>query len=205
MTDRGLNTRLRQRSRRAGIMIGVSMAITIALCVAGFSVIYSALDPLTSDFVSNDDPTETAEPANDVAGPQPTTPPTEPSGDTGEAETPAPTEAAAQPTAASEGEDEETNGGDNQIEPQGSPSDEFTPDYQISAGQNVRLRSGPGTDTDTITSLTAEQELQYLGESQASDNPQRDGLGEDQEWMRFRTEDGEEGWVREIDVEPYQP
>jgi hypothetical protein len=24
-------------------------------------------------------------------------------------------------------------------------------------------------------------------------------------WMRFRTEDGEEGWIREIDVTEYTP
>jgi hypothetical protein len=79
MTDPGLDQRLRQRSRRAGLMIGVSMALTIALCVAGFSVIYAALDDTIGDFVSRDVPTavvrstEAPESATEVAEvPEPT-------------------------------------------------------------------------------------------------------------------------------------
>jgi cytoskeletal protein RodZ len=203
MTDRGLNSRLRQRSRRAGVMIGVSMAITIALCVAGFSVIYSALDPFTSDFVSNEDPTVEATLESQASNQDPTA---EPTGAPEDSQEQSPTEPPADdpagetaPTATTESES-----GDNQIEPEDDDG-EFTPDYQISAGQNVNLRSGPGTDTEPVTSLTSEQALQYLGESQPSDNPGRDGLSEDQVWMQFRTEDGEEGWVRELDVEPYDP
>ena len=198
MTDRGLNTRLRQRSRRAGVMIGVSMAITIALCVVGFSIIYSALDEFTADFVDNNDPTAVATSSNEVAGTQPTAEATEQTDGTGNAGTqptlPPDVTATAEPGST-----------DNQIEPQATVDSEFTPDYQIATGQTTNFRSGPGTDSEVVTSLTNEQALQYLGESQASENPGRDGLSADQEWMKFRTEDGEEGWVREIDVEPYDP
>jgi hypothetical protein len=197
MTDRGLNSRLRQRSRRAGVMIGVSIAMTIAICVAGFSVIYAALDEFTADFVSDGDPTVEVTPENEVAGPEPTTELTaeqSTEGEQSEGETQEPTVA---PTG-------EATSGDNQAQPT-EPSDEFTPDYQISAGESINFRSGPGTNSEVVTTLTSEQALQYLGESQPSDDPERDGLGEDQVWMKFRTEDGEEGWVRELDVEPYDP
>jgi hypothetical protein len=196
MTDRGLNTRLRQRSRRAGVMIGVSMAITIALCVLGFTLIYNALDEFTTDFTASDDPTVAATIAEEVAAADSTVEPTQPPENTGSGGE----EATAEPTATTEPAE-----GDNQIQAQPTESTEFTPDYQISAGENVNLRSGPGTDTEPVTSLTSEQGLQYLDESQTSDNPGRDGLSADQEWMKFRTEDGEEGWVRELDVEPYDP
>lgn len=201
MTDRGLNIRLRQRSRRAGLMIGVSMAVTMALCVAGFSVIYSALDGFTSDFVSENDRPVQATTEDEVAGPQDTPEPTaeadenaagDDTGEEGEGN------GNAEPTATAE------SPGDNQIEPT-QESGEFTPDYQISAGQNINLRSGPGTSFEPITSLTPEQALQYLGESQETENPSADQLAPGDEWMMFRTEDGEEGWVREIDVGEYDP
>ena len=51
MTDPGLNNRLRQRSRRAGLMVGVTMALTIFICVGGFAAIYAGLVPFLSDVV----------------------------------------------------------------------------------------------------------------------------------------------------------
>jgi hypothetical protein len=188
MTDRGLNNRLRQRSRRAGIMIGVSMALTIMVCVASFSVIYSALDRFTTDFISNDDPIATERPVQQQADP------TEPPADTSQQGNDESNDAAA-PTATTEATD-------NQIEPQAT-SEVFTPDYQIDANQSINLRSGPGTNNDVVTTLTIAQPLQYLGQEQRSDNPGRDGLAPDQVWMQFRTEDGDVGWVREIDVTAY--
>ena len=35
MTDSGLSTRLRQQSRRAGLMVGLTMVLTIAICIFG--------------------------------------------------------------------------------------------------------------------------------------------------------------------------
>ena len=51
MTDPGLSNRLRQHSRRAGAMIGLSMAATIAICVGGFALTYGALTPLLAGIV----------------------------------------------------------------------------------------------------------------------------------------------------------
>lgn len=191
MTDPGLNHRLRQRSRRAGIMIGISMLLTIAVCVGSFSIIYAQLDTIVGDFVTRNElkQARATEPAL-IAAAAPTQPPSsEPT--TAPAPTNAPTEAPAETTEA---------------EPTQEPDEgEFDPDYQIDSVGSVNLRSGPGTDTPAIRALPLEEPLLYLGESQESDNPERDGLTEGQVWMHFRTEDGEEGWVRELDVTEYVP
>jgi hypothetical protein len=39
--------------------------------------------------------------------------------------------------------------------------------------------------------------LQYLDDREPSQNPDADG---DTEWLKFRLEGGEEGWIRQIDV-----
>lgn len=190
MTDPGLNHRLRQRSRRAGIMIGLSMLLTIAVCVASFSMIYAGLDDVVGDFVSRAEsdanptpfPTEVAQAApTEAAGGEPTAPPPTP--------TPEPedsTEAEAEPTPTPE-------------------SDEFQPDYQIDSTGSVNFRSGPGTQFETLYALPLEEPLQYLGVSEPSSNPDADGLSPGQVWMQFRTENGDEGWIREIDVTEYVP
>jgi len=194
MTDRGLNNRLRQRSRRAGIMIGISMALTIMVCVASFSVIYSALDRFTTDFISDDDPTTVAE---EITAPGQTSQqdPTEPAENTDQNDNDGEEQAEEEPTST-------TQPSDNQIEPQAT-SEAFSPDYQIDSNQSINLRSGPGTNNDIVTTLTIAQPLQYLGQSEESDNPGRDGLAPGQVWMQFRTEDGDVGWVREVDVAAY--
>jgi len=194
MTDRGLNNRLRQRSRRAGIMIGISMALTIMVCVASFSVIYSALDRFTTDFISDDDPTTVAE---EIPAPGQTSQqdPTEPAENTDQNDNDGEEQAEEEPTST-------TQPSDNQIEPQAT-SEAFSPDYQIDSNQSINLRSGPGTNNDIVTTLTIAQPLQYLGQSEESDNPGRDGLAPGQVWMQFRTEDGDVGWVREVDVAAY--
>lgn|GEM_PF-488459 len=188
MTDPGLNHRLRQRSRRAGIMIGISMLLTIAVCVGSFSVIYAGLDDIVGDFVSRNEPDRTpTPPPTDVAAaastevPQPTSPPE-----------PEPTLPA----------------GDNQAEPtqEDSPGDgDFDPDYQLDSSGSVNLRAGPGTRFEVVTVITMEQPLQYLGESEPTTDPENDELGEGQVWMKFQTEDGEEGWIREVDISDYVP
>lgn len=188
MTDPGLNQRLRQRSRRAGIMIGISMLLTIAVCVGSFSIIYAGLDDLVGDFVSRGQaesasPTPTPE---EVAQAVPT-------------EIPEPTqEPAAEPTKEPETE---------QAEPTPTPgnTDGFSPDYQLDSFGAVNLRAGPGVQYDVVATITMEQPLQYLDDSEPTSNPEADELGQGDLWLKFRTEDGEEGWIREIDVEAYVP
>ncbi|MGC4190048.1 MAG: SH3 domain-containing protein [Thermomicrobiales bacterium] len=181
MSDPGLNHRLRQRSRRAGIMIGLSMALTIAVCIVGFTVVYTALDGYTSDFIGQKEPTlppmlaPTDPPQQTAANTDTTSPPT--------AEPTQPQSIEQNPTA----------------QATGTPG-VFTPDYQIGSTGSVNLRSGPGTSYDAVVALPYQTPLQYLNETQTTSDPDVNT-----EWMKFRTEDGDEGWVRQIDVETYEP
>jgi hypothetical protein len=171
-------------------MIGLSMALTIALCVAGFSVIYAALDDTIGDFVSRDvpeavvrsteAPESTAETAEVPAG-------TEEAADA-VIEAPATTT----PAATTEPPDA-TNAGS------------FTPDYQSSFEAQLNFRSEPSTsggDGTVIQTLPAGTELQSTGETQTSDNPSVDG---EEGWIQFELENGTEGWLRAIDVTEIEP
>src|SRR4051794_22362802 len=51
MTDSGLSTRLRQQSRRAGLMVGISMVLTIAICIFGAAGLFAWLSRPFSDLI----------------------------------------------------------------------------------------------------------------------------------------------------------
>lgn len=195
MTDPGLNQRLRQRSRRSGLMIGFSMLLTLMVCVGAFTMIYARLEPVVADFVGRGDielptPIPTTEPVAQV--PEPTDPPEAPEGE----DTPTEEESAEEPA----------GGGDNQIESLDDDSGGFDPDYQIEAGGPVNLRPGPGVDSgDAIIALPVATPLEFLGEEQETQDPDRDLMEVGQVWMRFRTSDGTEGWIRELDITEYVP
>lgn len=185
MSDPGLSHRLRQRSRRAGLMIGFSMILTIALCAVGFTVIYTALDNFTADFVSGSDERAT-EP--DIAAAQTNN---------------QPNAAATEPPQAA------GNAGQNEAQQQAEPTepeptatldeDAFDPDYQ-NGNVTVNLRAGPSTADSIVDTVPPAAPLQYSNEDAPTTSPS-DG----DRWMKFRTEDGAEGWIREIDVTPFQP
>lgn len=189
MQDPGLNHRLQQRSRRSGFMIGLTMALTLMVCVGSFTLIYAQLEPVVSDFVSGGETAEVATTAPDVAEaapPEDTAPPEEE-----EADEPTP-----EPTAESEPTAEPT-----------PDSDEFTPDYQIDSPAPVNLRAGPSVNNsgEPIVAVPVDAPLMYLDESTPTEDPSGDGLSQGDMWMRFRTEDGQEGWIREIDITEYTP
>ncbi len=191
MQDPGLNHRLQQRSRRSGFMIGLTMAVTLAVCVGSFTFIFAQLEPVVGDFVSDSEAEAVATVTPDVAEAQPTE---APAGDNQQQQ------AASQPTT------EPTEAPDPTKEP--TPDDnEFTPDYQIDSPAPVNLRAGPSVNDsgEPIVALPIDAPLMYLDESAPTEDPEGDGLGDGQVWMKFRTEDGEEGWVREIDVTEYTP
>lgn len=179
MTDSGLSTRLRQQSRRAGLMVGITMVLAIAICIFGAAGLFAWLSRPFSDLIPVVAPAaqvqQPAEPAESTdqqpAGEQPDiaaqTEPTQP--------------APAAPT-------------------NSPPTDEFEPTHQIGAGQSVNFRSGPSTTDPIIVALPPDTPLQYLNEDAPTENPS-DG----DRWMKFRNDAGDEGWVREIDTEPYQP
>lgn len=187
MTDSGLSTRLRQQHRRAGLMVGITMVIAVAICVFGAAVLFAALSRPFSDLIplaAGNNPMQTSQPTPSSSG----------SGNAANAAiVPEPTAApAAEPTA--------VDAADAGVTPTATVED-FEPTHQIDAGDTVNFRSGPSTSDGIVRSLAPATPLEYLDEDAPTANPQADGS----RWMRFRTEDGEEGWVREIDVTTYQP
>jgi hypothetical protein len=166
-------------------MVGLSMALAIAIFLGGFVWIYAQVDPYLRDFTGAA-ATQTAEPTPRPTQAAPVAEGTEQpadQGDSGGQEA-----AVAQPTSTPE------------PKPTATP-DAFKPDYQSNSSQPINFRAGPSTDTEVLLVLTPAQPLQYLNEDQASDDPTVDGP----RWMKFRTEDGTVGWIRGIDAEPYQP
>ena len=81
---------------------------------------------------------------------------------------------------------------------------EFEPTHQIAADRSVNLRPQPSSvnssDNTPIRALSPAEPLQFLDEDQPAENPD-----DAPRWMKFRTQAGEEGWVRELDTEQYQP
>lgn len=188
MTDPGLSNRLRQHSRRAGLMVGVSMALTIAICLGGAAIIYARLLPLSSDLVHIQAKERTPTPVPQAAqagadGPAPTGAPQSEVVLRGETPPPA-AQAIAPATSAA---------------PQATQA-AFKPDYQISAVQSVNLRPEPSKDNTPIRALPPGAPLQYLNKDQPTQDP-----NDAPRWMKFRTKEGDEGWVRQIDTERYQP
>ena len=197
MTDTGLTTRLRQHSRRAGLAVALVMALTIAICIGGFAVIYAQLQPFIRDFVSQEAPVEdgqaftvgrrddeaTREAAND--------------------ENASDVETTAAEARTVEAEDEP------EPEPTEPPaptptSDAFAPDLQSNSNSTINLRSEPSTaggESTVITTLTPASPIRATGERVPADNPAQDG----DFWIEVETADRETGWIREIDTEPYDP
>jgi hypothetical protein len=192
MTEPGLNNRLRQHARRAGLMVGISMALTIAICIGSFAWIYAQVDPFTRDFVDAATAQPTAEPESARSSDEPEEAPAP----TAEPEEPEPEEAAeaeADPT--EEPEDAEPT----------ATSTRFRASHRIrlDAVQAINLRPGPAVASgEPIGTLPPGTEIQFLNEEQASQDPNADG---DTAWLKFRTVDGQEGWIRQIDVEPINP
>jgi hypothetical protein len=171
-------------------MIGVSMLLTIALCAVGFTVLYTALDAFTADFISKTDETPTIQAQVAQQDPPDT-------GSTGGGAQPTP--AAAVPTSPPQQQDapEATA----TVAPTSGANDgEFDPDYQIASDVTINLREGPSTATSILEGLPPDTPLEYLDEDAPTDNP-----GDGERWMKFETEDGLVGWVREIDVTEYVP
>lgn len=197
MQDPGLNHRLQQRSRRSGFMIGLTMALTLAVCVGSFTLIYAQLEPVVSDFVSDGETEAVATSPAEVAEAAPTEEPAN-DGTEAQAQEPEPTtEPTEEPEATEEPEEDEEDQAEG----------EFDPDYQIDSPAPVNLRAGPSVQNsgEPIIAVPIGAPLMYLDESVPTEDPDGDDLAPGQEWMRFRTEDGEEGWIREIDVTEYTP
>lgn len=197
MTDPGLNDRLRQKSRRAGLAVGLTMALTIALCIGGATAIYAALIQPLSDLIPVTAPEAPAAPepagsssgAADLAGNQPVESAESRSAQAGTVGEPTPAPAAQEPAPPPP-----------DPEPTATPAPAFEPTHQIGAAQSVNFRSGPSRNDPIIVALSPSTPLAYLNE----EAPTQDGA-DGSRWMKFETESGEVGWVREIDIVPYEP
>jgi hypothetical protein len=176
MSDSGLSTRLRQQSRRAGLMVGITMVLAMAILIFGAAGLFAWLSRPFSDLIPVVAPAAEApvieEPREPAEAP---VAPTQPAPTVQIESTEA---AAAEPTAA-------------------PTAEAFEPTHQISANQSVNFRTGPSTNDPVIIALSPATPLQFLDESSQS----ADG----EQWMRFRTEDGQDGWVNEELTVPYEP
>ncbi len=163
-------------------MIGVSIVFAIALMVGAFSIIFALLDPLVGDFVQNGSDNSIS-PTQAVAQLAGTAPPAGPTATVAPEIEPtatvAPTVAATPP-----------------------PADAFTPDYQVTSSTRINFRQGPSVENAVVTTLAPGTQVQSLSESQITQNPSADRLAATGRWLRFRLEDGQEGWIRDVDVAP---
>lgn len=178
MSDSGLSTRLRQQSRRAGLMVGFTMVLAIVILIFGAAGLFAWLSRPFSDLIPM------VAPAAQVRS-------TEPQTDSAIADA-APTA----PVIATEAAPDDTT-----PPPTAPPEEtEFEATHQISANQSVNIRTGPSTNDSVIVALSPGTPLQYLDEDQPA-SESADG----NRWMRFRTEAGQEGWVVELLTVPFQP
>jgi len=166
-------------------MVGISMALTIAICIGSFAWIYAQVDPFTRDFVDAATAAPTPEPES-----------AQTSGDGEEAPTPTP-EPEGEAEVVEEAEPTETP---EEPEPTATTTD-FAATHLVSAVVSINLRPGPAVSSGEPVgeAISPGSELQYLDEEQPSQDPDADG---DTAWLNFRTEDGREGWIRQIDVAP---
>jgi hypothetical protein len=181
MSDSGLSARLRQQSRRAGLMVGFTMVLAMTILIFGAAGLFAWLSRPFSDLIPM------VAPAAEMQA-------TEPQIDS-EAAAVAPTESVIQTDA--EPEPAEPTPPPPTAEPEET---EFEATHQISANQSVNIRTGPSTNDSVIVALSPGTPLQYLDEDEPA-SESADG----NRWMFFRTEDGQEGWVLELLVVPYQP
>jgi Bacterial SH3 domain len=179
MTDSGLSTRLRQQSRRAGLMVGITMVLAIAICIFGAAGLFAWLSRPFSDLVPMVAPAAPVVPTPEATGP-PVTQPTVAAAVSQVSAAPTPTPGPA-PSAAGSAE-------------------AFRPTHEIRAGQSVNFRAGPSTSDAIIVALPPATPLQYLDQDAPTSNP-NDG----QRWLKFRIQNGQEGWIREIDTQTYRP
>ncbi len=181
MTDIGLSNRLRQHSRRSGIVVGLTMAATIALCILSSAYVFGRIEPYVAEITGYDDTTVVPQIADSQAG---TSDEETGNGGNDEQSSSAPTAAASegqsggQPTIAAATTDE---------------TDTFEMSHRSNPDFTINFRPGPSVSSgDPIGSLDPNTPLMYLGE---------DALDEEGVvWLKFRTESGLEGWVREVDT-----
>lgn len=169
------------------MMIGVSMAAAMIVCVSAFIWFYVQIGPLLSDFI----PEETAEEPETIgiAGSQPTR---DPSTSDGLSLAEIPPEPLSTP-GPDDDDDAEDSPEEEEVEPE---EDEWTPTHQLRDGPNVNFRSGPNTISEPHGSLAPGTPLLFLGDEEPAGGVV---------WMSFEIEDGTQGWIRDVDIIEIEP
>ena len=181
----GLNERLRQSNRRSGMMVGVSMALVVGVLIASFTWLFFRLDPFFTDFAGRSGVAYASPVARVVASPRAGTPTATTSGGeiaSGAIPT-APPVVVTTPSPTAPGL-------------AGTPRVAATPSFRATHvvadfGQQVNLRAGPSAASARVALVAPGTRLQFLDEQEQA--------GE-LTWMRFQTERGDVGWIRQIDV-----
>jgi uncharacterized protein YgiM (DUF1202 family) len=68
--------------------------------------------------------------------------------------------------------------------------------HRVAGNEAVNLRAGPGTNFDVVRVLDPGTPLQFLGETQQAGGAT---------WLHLALQDGTQGWIRSIDLEPLNP
>jgi hypothetical protein len=176
MTDTGLSNRLRQHSRRSGIAVGLTMAVTIAVCILSSAYVFGKIEPYVAEVTGYDEPTAVPEVAEEPDSEEQPTEEEEGS----EESAPQQEEGAGQPTI---GSSDPT-----------ATSSTFTATHRSNPDFTVNFRPGPSVSSgDPIGTLDPSTPLQFM-EQEALDE-------EGVVWLEMQTEGGLTGWLREVDTE----
>ena len=170
------------------MMIGVSMAAAMIICIAAFIWLYVQVGPVLSDFI----PEETAEEEPETIGIVGTDD-TSATGADDFSLAEIPPEPLATPTDDDEPEDtDDADDADDAVDDEDDANDdEFAATHQLRDGPNVNFRSGPNTMSEPHGSLPPGTPLMFLGEEEPASGVV---------WMSFEIEDGTQGWIRDVDV-----
>ncbi len=142
MGEPGLSSRTRQRSQRSGMLVGITMALTIIVCLFAFIWIYAKVGPLLSDFIPNQ-PAATASPSAKPSGSASTAPAA-----SGGASA-APSASASQSPA--------------------SQSSDWKPTHQIADGEDINFRADATSSSNSIGVLAPGTRLKFLGDQKQAD------------------------------------
>lgn len=180
----GLNERLSQNNRRSGMMVGVSMALVVGLLIVSFTWLFFRLDPLFSDFAGRSGVSYASPVARVVLSPRAGTPTATTSGGA--------IAVAAIPTAPPVAPNTPTPTAQAAATARASATPSFRATHVVADyGQSVNLRAGPSAASARVALVAPGARLQFL-----NDQEQAGELV----WMRFQTERGDVGWIRQIDV-----
>lgn len=125
------------------MLVGITMALTIIVCLFAFIWIYAKIGPLLSDFI----PTNPAATATPSAQP-------------GESESAVPSGSEGEAAAASASQTPA---------PQASEASEWKPSHKIADGDDINFRAEPTTDSNSIAVLAPGTPLKALGDQQQAE------------------------------------